>query len=77
MAYCYRGTAKGGNKNYIEALKDLDFAIKLKFDYGAAFVNRAAIKMASKDKRGACEDLEKADSLGDELAIKLIEQYCK
>jgi tetratricopeptide (TPR) repeat protein len=77
VAYCYRGIAKGGNKNYIEALKDLDFAIKLKFDYGAAFVNRAAIKMASKDKRGACEDLEKADSLGDELAIRLIEQYCK
>ena len=77
VPYCYRGVAKGGNKNYIEALKDLDFAIKLKFDYGAAFVNRAAIKMASKDKRGACEDLEKADSLGDELAIKLIEQYCK
>lgn len=77
VPYCYRGVAKGGNKNYIEALKDLDFAIKLKFDYGAAFVNRAAIKMASKDKRGACEDLEKADSLGDELAIKLIQQYCK
>lgn len=77
VSYCYRGVAKGGNKNYTEALKDLDYAIKLKFDYGAAYVNRAAIKMASKDKRGACADLEKADSLGDELAIKLIEQYCK
>jgi tetratricopeptide (TPR) repeat protein len=77
VSYCYRGVAKGGNKNFTEALKDLDFAIKLKFDYGAAFLNRASIKMASKDKRGACEDLEKADSLGDELAIKLIQQYCK
>jgi tetratricopeptide (TPR) repeat protein len=77
VSYCYRGVAKGGNKSYTEALKDLDYAIKLKFDYGAAFVNRASIKMASKDKRGACEDLEKADSLGDELAIKLIQQYCK
>lgn len=77
VSYCYRGVAKGGNKNFTEALKDLDYAIKLKFDYGAAFVNRASIKMASKDKRGACEDLEKADSLGDELAIKLIQQYCK
>ncbi len=77
VSYCYRGVAKGGNKNYTEALKDLDYSIKLKFDYGAAFVNRASIKMASKDKRGACEDLEKADSLGDELAIKLIQQYCK
>lgn len=77
VSYCYRGVAKGGNKNYPEALKDLDYAIKLKFDYGAAFVNRAAIKMASKDKRGACEDLEKADSLGDEMAITIIQQYCK
>lgn len=77
VSYCYRGVAKGGNKNFTEALKDLDYAIKLKFDYGAAYLNRASIKMASKDKRGACEDLEKADSLGDELAIKLIQQYCK
>jgi tetratricopeptide (TPR) repeat protein len=77
VSYCYRGVAKGGNKNYIEAVKDLDYSIKLKFDYAAAYVNRAAIKMANKDKRGACEDLAKADGLGDELALKLIEQYCK
>jgi tetratricopeptide (TPR) repeat protein len=77
VSYCYRGVAKGGNKNYTEALKDLDYAIKLKFDYSAAYVNRAAIKFASKDKRGACEDLQKADGLADEMAYKLIEQYCK
>jgi tetratricopeptide (TPR) repeat protein len=77
VSYCYRGVAKGGNKQYIEALKDLDYSIKLKFDYPAAYVNRAAIKMASKDKRGACMDLEKADGLGDEMAYKLIEKYCK
>ena len=77
ISYCYRGVAKGGNKNFTEALKDINYAIKLKFDYGGAYLNRAAIKMASKDKRGACEDLEKADSLGDEMAIKLIQQYCK
>lgn len=77
VSYCYRGVAKGGNKSYVEALKDLDYAIKLKFDYGAAYVNRAAIKMASKDKHGACADLQKADSLGDNMAFKLIEQYCK
>lgn len=77
VTYCYRGVAKGGNKMYAEAIKDLDYAIRLKFDYAAAFVNRAAIKMALKDKRGACEDLKKADSLGDELALKLVEKYCK
>ena len=77
VSYNYRGVAKGENKQFVEALKDIDYAIKLKFDYAGAFVNRAAIKFASKDKRGACEDLNKADSLGDEMAIKLIETYCK
>jgi hypothetical protein len=61
----------------VEALKDLDTAIKLKFDYSTAYVNRAAIKMASKDKRGACDDLAKADGLGNELAVQMIERYCK
>jgi tetratricopeptide (TPR) repeat protein len=77
VSYCYRGVAKGGNKQYVEALKDLDYSIKLKFNYPAAYVNRAAIKFASKDKRGACADLEKADGLGDEMAFKLIERYCR
>jgi len=77
VSYCYRGVAKGGNKMLQEAIKDLDYAIKLKFDYSTAYVNRAAIKMALRNKRGACEDLEKADGLGNELAIKLIQQYCK
>jgi len=77
VSYCYRGVAKGGNRSYIEALKDLDYAIKLKFDYSTAYLNRAAIRMASKDKYGACEDLEKADGLGNEMAIQLIERYCK
>lgn len=77
VSFCYRGVAKGENKMFNEGLKDLDHAIKLKFDYGAAYVNRAAIKMALKDKRGACEDLQKADSLGDELALQLVERYCK
>jgi tetratricopeptide (TPR) repeat protein len=77
VSYNYRGVAKGENKQFVEALKDFDYAIKLKFNYGEAFVNRAAIKFASKDKQGACDDLNKADSLGDEMAIKLIDTYCK
>lgn len=77
VSYCYRGIAKGENKMFNEGLKDLDYAIKLKFDYAAAYVNRAAIKMALKDKRGACEDLTKADGLGDEMALQLVERYCK
>lgn len=77
VSYCYRGVAKGGNKSYTEGLKDLDESIKLKFDYGAAYVNRAALKMALKQKEEACKDLQKAESLGDDLAVKLIEQYCK
>lgn len=77
VSYNYRGMAKAGNKQLVEGLKDIDYSIKLKFDYAAAYVNRAAIKFASKDKRGACEDLNKADTLGDKMAYKLIDQYCK
>lgn len=77
VSYNYRGVAKGEAKQFVEALKDFDYSIKLKFDYGAAYVNRAAVKFASKDKKGACDDLNKADSLGDEMAIKLIQTYCK
>ena len=77
VSYCYRGVAKGGIKNYSAALKDLDFSIKLKFNYSTAYLNRAAIRMALKDKHGACDDLEKADGLGNEMALRLVEKYCK
>jgi hypothetical protein len=33
--------------------------------------------MALKDKHGACDDLEKADGLGNEMALRLVEKYCK
>lgn len=77
VIYNYRGVAKAGLKQYVEALKDYNASIKIKFDYASAYVNRAATKFASKDKHGACEDLKKADSLGDELAVKLVDTYCK
>ncbi len=77
ISYCYRGLAKGSNKAIVEGLKDLDYSIKLKFDYSTAYINRAALKMAAKDKRGACEDLQKADSLGNERAPQLFNSYCK
>jgi hypothetical protein len=32
--------------------------------------------MASKDRKGACSDLEKADQLGSGIAFRLIQQYC-
>ncbi len=66
-----------GLNKFKEALQDLDYAIKLKFDYASAYVNRAAVKYAIKDRRGACKDLEKADALGDQMAYPLIQEYCK
>lgn len=77
VSWCYRGLAKGSNKQIVEGIKDLDQSIKLKFDFSTAYVNRAALKMAAKDKHGACDDLQKADSLGNEMAPQLHEQYCK
>jgi tetratricopeptide (TPR) repeat protein len=77
VSYCNRGLAKSQNKNYVEALKDIDVAIKLKFDYAEAYFRRAGVKMKSKDKHGACDDLAKADSLGDPDANHYFEIYCK
>jgi len=77
VSWCYRGLAKGSNKQVVEGIKDIDYSIKLKFDYSTAYVNRAALKMASKDKQGACADLQKADGLGNVMAPQLYEQYCK
>lgn len=77
VSWNFRGLAKGSNKQIVEGIKDLDQSIKLKFDYANAYLHRAALKMAAKDKRGACDDLQKADSLGNEMAPGLFEQYCK
>jgi tetratricopeptide (TPR) repeat protein len=77
VSYCYRGVAKSGNRNFEEAMKDLNYSIKLKFDYPTAYVNRAAIRMAQGHKHEACDDLKKAESLGSESAIRLIEKHCK
>jgi tetratricopeptide (TPR) repeat protein len=77
VSYCYRGVAKAENKAFQEALKDYEMAIKLKFDYAGAYFNRAATKMAIKDKYGACEDLNKADGLGEPQAARIIEKFCK
>ena len=77
VSYCYRGVAKSENKVFQEALKDYAVALKLKFDYADAFYNRAATKMAIKDKFGACEDLNKADGLGNLNAAQIIDKYCK
>lgn len=77
VSWNFRGLAKGSNKQIVEGIKDLDQSIKLKFDYANAYLHRAALKMAAKDKRGACDDLQKADSLGNDVAPGLFDQYCK
>ncbi|MBA3681786.1 MAG: tetratricopeptide repeat protein [Bacteroidetes bacterium] len=77
VSFCYRAIAKSENKAFQEALKDYEIALKLKFDYADAYYNRAATKMAIKDKHGACDDLNKADGLGNASAAQIIERFCK
>lgn len=77
VSFCYRAIAKSENKAFQEALKDYEVALKLKFDYADAYYNRAATKMAIKDKHGACDDLNKADGLGNVHAAQIIERFCK
>jgi hypothetical protein len=55
----------------------MDMAIKLKFNYAEAYFRRACIKLNSKDKAGACDDLSKAESLGDPDAHKYFDRFCR
>ncbi|MBC7862689.1 MAG: tetratricopeptide repeat protein [Bacteroidia bacterium] len=77
IAYNFRGVAKGGLKTFGPAIADFDMSIKIKGNYASAFVNRASVKFAMGQKKSACDDLYKADTLGSNIAYKYIESYCK
>ena len=52
VSYNYRGVAKGESKQFVEALKDFDYSIKLKFDYGAASLTVLLLNLQVKTKQG-------------------------
>jgi len=63
-------------KDYNEAIICFNTAINILPNYFNAIRNRADVKVALGDKKGACEDLKLAASLGDAKAAEFIKLLC-
>jgi tetratricopeptide (TPR) repeat protein len=62
--------------DYNEAIADFSKAIELKPNYTEAYYKRAIANIKSGNEE-ACDDLAKAEELGDKRASDLIKQYCQ
>jgi len=58
------------------AISDYSEAIKLKPNDSYAYYFRGISKFKLGDKTGACIDMRKASSLGDQLAFRMIKDKC-
>ena len=75
--YFNRGSAKYKMGDFAGAIEDYTQVIKINPKDSDAFFNRANIKKEIGDMRGACEDWKKGAELGDEDAVKLVEEHCE
>lgn len=75
-AYNNRGAAEMNLHNYQSAKADFDTAIMMKTEYANALDNRGRAKIELGDKEGACEDWQKAYSLGLQSSTEMIIKYC-
>jgi tetratricopeptide (TPR) repeat protein len=70
FAYVNRATVRYKQRDYKGAVADCDKAIQINSNYGEAYLNRGIAKEMLRDN-SACEDFNKASSLG----IKQADQY--
>ena len=75
--YFHRGSAKYKMGDFAGAIEDYTQVIKINPKDSDAFFNRANIKKEIGDMRGACEDWKKGAELGDEDAVKLVQEHCE
>ena len=75
--YFNRGSAKYKMGDFAGAIEDYTQVIKINPKDSDAFFNRANIKKEIGDMRGACEDWQKGAELGDEDAVKLVQEHCE
>ena len=75
--YFNRGSAKYKMGDFTSAIEDYTQVIKINPKDSDAFFNRANIKKEIGDMRGACEDWKKGAELGDEDAVKLVQEHCE
>ncbi len=75
-AYYSRATVFVSQEKYLEALPDLDKTIELDPTTPNALTLRGQIRAQTGNKKGACEDFNRAKEIGDKQAAKYITQYC-
>jgi tetratricopeptide (TPR) repeat protein len=77
-AYNNLGIVKASTlKHYADALGDFNKAIEIKPDYADAYMGRGSCFFAMKETEKACQDWQKALSLGNSQVGKIIQKYCK
>jgi tetratricopeptide (TPR) repeat protein len=75
-AYYSRATVFVSLQKYAEALPDLDKTIELDPKTPNVLTLRGQIRAQTGNKKGACEDFNKAKEIGDKQADKYINQFC-
>jgi Flp pilus assembly protein TadD len=72
-----RGTAFGKSGHYQLALDDFNHALALNPGNTSAYMNRANVYVALKDRAAACKDRAEGSERGDRRAANMIQQYCR
>jgi tetratricopeptide (TPR) repeat protein len=75
-AYYGRASVFVSQKKYTEALPDLDKTIELDPSTPNVLTLRGQIRAQTGNKKGACEDFNKAKEIGDKQADKYLSQFC-
>jgi tetratricopeptide (TPR) repeat protein len=75
-AFYSRATVYASQEKYVEALPDLDKTIELDQTLPNALNLRGQIRAQTGNKKGACEDFNKAKKNGDKQADKYLSQFC-
>ncbi|MDH4092576.1 MAG: tetratricopeptide repeat protein, partial [Cyclobacteriaceae bacterium] len=76
-AWLNRGNVLIKQGKYKEASEDYSAAIAFNPEYAYAFYNRAIARQKLKQTAEACEDLQKAEALGQVVSEKLKKGICK
>jgi tetratricopeptide (TPR) repeat protein len=75
-AYYSRASVYVSQEKYVESLPDLDKTIELDLTTPNALTLRGQIRAQTGNKKGACEDFNKAKEIGDRQADKYLNQFC-
>jgi tetratricopeptide (TPR) repeat protein len=75
-AYYSRATVFVSQQKYVEALPDLDKTIELDETLPNVLTLRGQIRAQTGNKKGACEDFNKAKEIGDKQADNYLSQFC-